>query len=140
MTLVGEYYAKQLLRRHREVEKYLQDKDKLRKRALIEIEISLSENIEALNTFPGIPEPVITFSKSKFGFVLHGQQTGRNVFLLIQNSCCLGSLTEAMSSIEAIEEEDGELDYTSLEYTNYGGAKRELYSERIAIRTIAGRN
>jgi hypothetical protein len=115
MAVVGEYFAKQILARQRAAEKYLEKGEILHKRAYAELDVSLSENIEALNTFPGIPEPVMSLAKSPLGFVLHGRKTDRSVFLLIQNGCSLGYLTELIPNIETIAEDDGDLDYANVE-------------------------
>lgn len=95
MTQVGIQFAKMLLARERSAEAETRKRYSLSKRGYSEIHVSLKDNIDALNNFPGIDRTVITLDSNEYGFTLISREYQRKVVLrLYDDKLYLGSTQE----------------------------------------------
>jgi hypothetical protein len=104
MTQVGVQFAKMMLAKERSAEAAIAASHALRKRAYSEIHVCLGENVDALNSFPGIGRTVITLDHNDYGFTLISPENQRKVVLRIyDDKLYLGSAPEG--GTERSEEE-----------------------------------
>jgi hypothetical protein len=116
MSEIGIYFAKMLLAKQRAESASQVKKQAMTKRALAEIGVSLLDNVEALNSFPGVERKIIDLEPSSVGFILRGYESGRNIFITVQNEKLqLGNLDESgmrQSRAEKDDEDDDSDDGT----------------------------
>jgi hypothetical protein len=79
MGEIGVHFAKMLLAKQRKEDAALRSRENLKKRAFADISSSLLINVEALNSYPGIAEPVMSVESTPDGFELRGSKKVRRV-------------------------------------------------------------